>query len=94
MQFENNNRNSNQYINNLKIRYITCLDCEYRRRIFDFKPIRRQKCFNEKCISYNTKYNDIYPFYLQDEIKCYGKFQCSRKNCNHKWSSYSTWIFY
>lgn len=46
-------------INNMIIRYITCLDCGHRHRIFWAKNFRRQRCLNEICGSLSVEFDDI-----------------------------------
>ena len=84
-------KTNDDYIINLYIRYITCLDCDYRERIFNPKDFKFQRCLNEQCRSNNTKFKDRRPDYFLDEIKCLGKFRCS---CKNTWTSYATWIFF
>ncbi len=82
------NRN---YYKDLRIRYVTCLDCDFRYKIFNPKDLKRQKCYDNMCNSYNTKFRDFKPNY-KDKIKCYGRYECIK--CKNLWTSYSTWIFY
>lgn len=85
-------RDQKNYINNLWIRYVTCLVCKYVWRIFDPLDLKSQRCCNEYCKSNKTKFKDIKPNYFADEIRCQGKFQCY--SCSNEWTSFSTWIFY
>lgn len=70
------------YYNELYIRYVTCLDCDFRYKLFNPKCFKWQRCKNDICKSKNTLFSDVKPDYYNDKIKCYGKFECVK--CKHE----------
>lgn len=71
------------------ISYFQCR-CQSRFRFFDSREKHRAKCSicGERIRTRSFRYIDYY----DDDVKCFGYFDCSR--CRNQWSSAHTWINY